>query len=252
MKKNILITFLLCLLTGCTTVAETSEPEEEIDYGDKTATTIGSIEDIQGNWDEGYHFFLTFDGNQLTIRDYTKAVVIETSVAYKENGSRIDIELEDNVLHRDYKGNPNMTIDELYTKDGYLHLIQNYTITGVDHYVLEKTDKGPFDDREILDDDYLDSLQGRWYLDGSDEEYLEFSGNHLYYSLDDILTLIDSEIHVIRYVGSDRIYIMPYDLTKDDFGAYTKLTLEEDGTLTGYQIVDDMDTSKDVFRKEDK
>ena len=121
---------------------------------------------LDGFWEEGYHYYLEFRGKRLTVRDYRRAVALETTVGYDadaiERGESAVISLADNVLSRTAKGEPFTMIRELRFEDGELKMLYYYTIMGETLYTLKKVDHGPFDHIIIRDAEFLDRLQGEW------------------------------------------------------------------------------------------
>ena len=63
---------------------------------------------IDGYWEEGYHYYIEFRGEALTVRDYSRRVMLETTVSYDadaaERGERVVIALADNTLSRNLRG----------------------------------------------------------------------------------------------------------------------------------------------------
>lgn len=167
---------------------------------------------LSGFWEEGYHYYLEFRDKRLTVRDYRRAVALETTVKYDadaiERGERAVISLADNVLSRTASGEPFTMIRELAWENGELKLLYYYTIMGETLYTLRKVDHGPFDHIVIRDDEYLDRLQGEWIewrADGERSSKLTIRR--------DRLSWFDGEVHpfhVVSYKTSpDVVRIVP-------------------------------------------
>ncbi len=81
-------------------------------------------EKLNGYWEEGYHYYLEFRDDKLTVRNYSRKICLETSVSYVadslEEGKRTVIKLENNILSKDYEGNMMSEIKELAYEDGRL------------------------------------------------------------------------------------------------------------------------------------
>ncbi|MBQ2110951.1 MAG: hypothetical protein II191_04310, partial [Clostridia bacterium] len=63
---------------------------------------------LNGYWEEGYHYYLEFKDETLTVRDYRRAIALETGCSYDaaalERGERTVIELKNNVLSTCWDG----------------------------------------------------------------------------------------------------------------------------------------------------
>lgn len=209
-------------------------------------------ERLNGFWEEGYHYYLEFRDERLIIRGYDRAVTLETTVSYDadrlDSGERTVITLADNVLSRDWEGKMMTEIKELAYENGELKMLYNYTIMGETLYTLTKKDHGPFAHIIIRDDEFLDKLQGRW-------EQWSSSGREL-----EPMIIKDNNVswaggggrfHVVSYTYErDRVYLVPESLTKDDFGAFTKVRVEPD-KLTATMMVCDMIMPLSVFARKD-
>ena len=209
---------------------------------------------INGFWEEGYHYYLEFRGKKLTVRDYRRAVCLETEVSYDERaverGERATLSLKDNVLSRDGYGRPFTIIRELTYENGELHLLYYYTIMGETLYTLKKVDHGPFDHIRVRDDEFLKGLQGKWVEwrpDGKTGTELYIRGNSL--------TLFSDRgqpFHVVSYAYEpDAVYLVPANLIDSDFGGYTRFRVLPD-RLTSTMMVCDMSMPLSVFARPDQ
>ena len=208
---------------------------------------------LNGFWEEGYHYFLEFRGKRLTVRDYRRAVALETSVKYDadaiERGESAVIELADNVLSRTAAGKPFTMIRELRYDGGELKMLYYYTIMGETLYTLHKVDHGPFDHILIRDDEFLDSLQGEWIEwreNGSRDSKLVIKGNKLSWFGE-----VGLPFHVVsRKTSPDRVYIVPENLIDTSFPGFAEIDVLPD-MLTTYMQVCDVSSPMTVFARED-
>ena len=113
-------------------------------------------EKLNGFWEEGYHYYLEFRDEKLTVRNYRREIAIETKVSYDsealDRGERTIIELADNVLSRTWDGEMMTEIKELAYENGELKMLYYYTIMGETLYTLKKVTHGPFEHIRIRDD----------------------------------------------------------------------------------------------------
>ena len=210
-------------------------------------------EELNGYWEEGYHYYLEFRDKKLTVRDYRRSVQLETEISYDaksvKKGERTVISLKDNVLSRTYNGEPFTMIRELaWTPDG-LELLYYYTIMGETLYKLHKVDHGPFDHIRIRDDEYLARLQGVWEEWSENKKIrnrLTIRGNTISGAF-----LDPSRFHVVSYNYSpDDVYLVPENLIDNDFPGYTRFEVLPD-MLTTRMIVMDASVPLSVFARPD-
>ena len=202
---------------------------------------------LNGFWEEGYHYYLEFDNEKLTVRNYDRSVAIRTTVDYDakaiDRGERTVISLADNVLSRDGSGEPFTMIRELAYEGGELKFLYYYTIMGEKLYTLKKVDHGPFAHIIIRDDEYLKQLQGSWYqIRGGKltDEKMVIVGNTI-----KALWSEAKPFHVVSYTyDKDSVYIVPENLISSDFGGYTAVEVKP-GMLTTRMII--YDASMPVF-----
>lgn len=197
---------------------------------------------LNGYWEEGYHYYLTVDKNRLTVRDYRRAIALETGISYDaaalDRGERTVISLDDNVLSRDAWGKPFTMIRELAYENGELKLLYYYTIMGETLYTLKKVDHGPFDHIKIRDKEWLPRLRGEWipwhYGKWDPELALTIrDGSFSWFGQQAV------PFHVVSYsYAPDEVYLVPANLTDNDFGFCTRIKVEAD-TLTTREIVMD-------------
>ncbi|MBQ9545077.1 MAG: hypothetical protein IJV00_08115 [Clostridia bacterium] len=207
---------------------------------------------LNGFWEEGYHYYIEIRDDKMTVRDYRRAVELETKISYAakaiERGERAVISMKDNVLSRTAAGEPFTMIRELAWESGELKLLYYYTIMGETLYTLKKVDRGPFDHIKIRDGEFLKSLQGewiRWRADGKKDDVLKIKNNKLLW-----LGIDWERFHVVSYDYSpDRVWIVPEDLTQKDFVCCTEFEVLP-GMLTAREIIMDVNTPLSVFIRE--
>lgn len=207
---------------------------------------------LNGFWEEGYHYYLEFDNEKLTVRGYDRGIRIETTVSYDadrlDSEERTVIDLENNILSRTYEGEMMSEIKELVYENGELKMLYNYIIMGETLYTLTKQDGGPFRHIIIRDDEYIDKLQGKWEKwssNGKGNNPLVIKNNTVFWAGG------GGRFHVVSYTyDRESVYIVPEDLTKSDFGAFTNIRVYPD-KLTTTMMVCDMSMPLSVFARED-
>ena len=209
-------------------------------------------EKLNGYWEEGYHYYLEFRDEKLSVMDYARRIMLETEVSYDadklEAGERTVITLKENVLSRTWEGKMMTEIKELAYENGELKMLYNYTIMGENLYTLTKQDGGPFRHIIIRDDEFMDKLQGRW------EEWTA-SGRE-----GNPMIIVDNTIswfggggtfHAVSYTyDKDSVYLVPYDLTTDNFTAFTRVRVLPDHLETTMMVCD-MSMPVSVFARKD-
>ena len=212
---------------------------------------------LNGYWEEGYHYYLEFRDEKLTVRDYRREIALETTVSYDaqqlERGEPTVIVLENNVLSRDYEGNMMTEIKKLSYENGELKLLYYYTIMGETLYTLQKKDEGPFAHIRIRDEEFLERLQGtwvKWTEKELREKYpptlLEITGNEISW-----MSPKKERFHVVTYrYAPEKVYLVPESLTSDNFVGFTHVEVLPD-MLTSTMIVCDMSMPLSVFARED-
>ena len=200
---------------------------------------------LNGYWEEGYHYYLEFQDDSLIVRGYDRKVVLETKVSYEEKDDLIEIRLKDNFLSYTYDHQMMSEIRRLTYEDGLLKLLYHSTINGETEYVLKKVDHSPFSHIIIRDEEYIDSLQGKWYRWNGNGDYLEIKGNKVYWMN------MEEEFHVVSYVSvPDKVQLVPADLCQGNFRGFTSIDVKED-MLTCYMIVYDMSVPLSVFARKE-
>ena len=206
---------------------------------------------LEGFWEEGYHYYLEFRQDRLTVRNYRREVVFETKVSYDadalEKGIRTVIHLDYNVLSRDAGGGMMMEIRELSYDNGELDMLEYYTIMGEKRYRLKKVDHGPFDHILIRDEEILPKIQGvwkEWRASGTGED-LVIRGNTLNWGF-----FGGGEFHAVSYTyAPDRVRLVPANLIDGNFRGFTEIEVG-DRTLTTRMIIYDASVPLTVFYRE--
>ncbi len=209
-------------------------------------------EKLNGYWEEGYHYYLEFRNEKLTVRGYDRGIRITTTVSYDadrlEAGERTVIKLENNVLSRTYNGEMMTEIKELAYENGELKMLYYYTIMGETLYTLRKTDNSPFSHIIIRDDEFIDRLQGRWEQwtpDGCGGSPMIIKGNTVSWAGG------GGKFHAVSYTyDRESVYLTPEDLTRGEFNAFTKIKVLPD-MLTTTMMVCDMSMPLSVFARKD-
>lgn len=212
---------------------------------------------LNGYWEEGYHYYLEFRKEHLTVRNYRREIKLETTVSYDadalERGERTIITLEDNVLSRDYEGGMMTEIKELAYENGELKLLYYYTIMGETLYTLQKKDEGPFAHIRIRDEEFLEGLQGTWIQWTEKETRGKFAPSALQITGNEISWMSPKKerFHVVSYrYDPEKVYLVPENLTSDSFTGYTHVEVLPD-MLTTTMMVCDMSMPLTVFARRD-
>ena len=78
-------------------------------------------ERLNGYWEEGYHYYMEFRDEKLTMREYRRKVVLETTVTYDaealDRGEETEIIPAEAVFSRWPDGDPAMEIRSLRWAD---------------------------------------------------------------------------------------------------------------------------------------
>ncbi|MBQ1846602.1 MAG: hypothetical protein II135_01225 [Clostridia bacterium] len=215
--------------------------------------------ELDGYWEEGYHYYLELKGKKAVLRDYAKRIIFETSVKYDNNavkkGEQTDIQLGETVLSRTYRGEPMTWIKRLYYDNGEIVMDYYYTIMGDTTYRLHKVDHDPFYNIVVRDKEILPQLQGlwlEWRKDGNYEKRygVRIAGDMISYGTADY-SMFASKFHAVSYRSSpDRIILVPADLTVREFPGMTTFNYNGD-MLTSYMIVMDASVPMSVFMREE-
>ncbi len=208
---------------------------------------------LNGFWEEGYHYYLEFNDERLTVRDYRRAIALETTVSYDaeaiEKNDYGVITLADHVLSRDAMGEPFTMIQSLTYDRGEIKLLYDYTIMGETLYTLHKVERGPFAHIRIRDAEYLDFLQGEWkeWRANGNGSTLVIKGNRLTWLGEE-----NSPFHVVSYeYRPDAAYIVPENLIDDSFAGFLPLQIYPD-MLTTTILVMDASMPLTVFARPDQ
>ena len=211
---------------------------------------------LNGFWEEGYHYYLEFRDEKMTLRRYDRVIELETNISYDaaamERGESVIITPENDRISSGLTGNMMREIHEIRFEDGVIHLTLHDYADEYLPYTLKKTERGPFDHIVIRDDEFLDSLQGVWKEWGakSGGNDLVIRGNHLKWGI-----WGEDDFHVISYnydgrYDPDRVYLVPEDLTRDSFRGFTKFDVKPDMLITTMMVCD-MSMPSTVFARAD-
>ncbi len=206
---------------------------------------------LNGYWEEGYHYYMEFRDEKLTMREYRRKVVLETTVTYDaealDRGEETEIIPAEAVFSRWPDGDPAMEIRSLRWADGELKLLEYYTIMGEKEYTLHKTERGPFGHLRIRDEEVLPGLRGLWreWKPKGGGRALVIEGNSLTWE-----GVGGGRIHAVSYnYAPEKIWLVPEDLTESGFGAFNNVEVRGNMLVTGL-IVMDMSMPASVFARE--
>ena len=211
-------------------------------------------EKLNGYWEEGYHYYMEFRDEKLTMREYRRKIVLETTVSYDaealDRGEETEIIPADPVLSRWPSGEMAMEIRSLRYVGGELKMLRYYTIMGEKEYTLKKVDGGPFRHIRIRDEEVLPGLQGTW-LEWRDwqngkRSALTIQGNTLSWG-----PYGGGKIHAVSYdYAPEKVWLVPEDLTESGFGGFNDVEVRGNMLVTGL-IVMDMSMPSSVFAREE-
>ena len=209
-------------------------------------------EKLNGFYEEGYHYYIEIRNERLTVRDYRRAIALETELSYDadriERGERTELFLKENVLSRAADGSMMSEIKQLHYDGGELKMLYNYTIMGETLYTLKKVEHGPFDHIRIRDTEFLQALQGRWteYLpNGKKGSAMVIAGNSLSW-----MGMGPFAFHAISYTASpNRVQLVPENLIDGDFRGFTSVEVERN-TLSTRMMIHDAPSPLRVFMRE--
>ena len=211
---------------------------------------------LNGYWEEGYHYFLEFRDEKMTVRRYDRVIQLETTVSYDaaamDRGETVLIKPENDRLSSGLTGNMMREIHELRWEDGVIHMTLHDYADEYLPFTLKKVENGPFSHIVIRDDEFLEGLQGVWKEWGgkASSHDLVIKGNELQWGV-----WGGGKFHAISYnydgnYDPNRVYLVPEDLTRDNFPGFTKIRVERT-MLTTTMMVCDMSMPTTVFARED-
>ncbi len=209
-------------------------------------------EKLNGYWEEGYHYFMEFRDEKLTMREYRRKVILETTVRYDaaamDRGEETEIVPEDPVFDRWPDGDPAMEIRSLRWVGGELKMLEYYTIMGEKEYTLKKVEGGPFRHIRIRDEEILPSLRGEWkeWTSKGPGRTLTIEDNSLSWR-----GVGGGKIHAVSYdYAPEKIWLVPEDLTERGFGSFSNVEVRGNMLVTGL-IVMDVSMPSSVFAREE-
>ncbi len=207
-------------------------------------------EKLNGYWEEGYHYYMEFRDDRLTMREYRRKIILETTVHYDaealDRGEETEIVPADPVFDRWPSGETAMEIRSLRWVDGELKMLENYTIMGEKEYTLRKVDGGPFRHIRIRDEEILPKLRGKWkeWTHSGPGGTLAIEGNALSWE-----GVGGGKIHAVSYdYDPGKVWLVPEDLTESGFGAFNDVEVRGNMLVTGL-IVMDMSMPSSVFAR---
>ena len=209
-------------------------------------------EKLNGYWEEGYHYYMEFRDEKLTMREYRRKIILETTVRYDaealDRGEETEIIPADPVFARWPSGEMSMEIRSLRYVGGELKLLKYYTIMGEKEYTLRKVDGGPFRHIYIRDEEVLPRLQGKWKVRTANriDRPLTIQGNSLRWDI-----LGGGRIHAVSYdYAPEKTWLVPEDLTESGFGGFDNVEVRGNMLVTRL-IVSDMSVPPTVFGREE-
>lgn len=211
-------------------------------------------EKLNGYWEEGYHYYMEFRDEKLTMREYRRKIILETTVRYDaaalDRGEETEIIPADPVFDRWPSGEMAMEIRSLRYVGGELKLLEYYTIMGEKEYTLKKVDGGPFRHIRIRDEEVLPRLQGTWLewraWQNGKRSALTIQGNTLSWG-----PYGGGKIHAVSYdYAPEKVWLVPEDLTESGFGGFNDVEVRGNMLVTGL-IVMDMSMPSSVFAREE-
>lgn len=211
---------------------------------------------LNGFWEEGYHYYLEFRDDKMTVRRYDRVIELETTVSYDaaamDRGEAAVIIPENNRLSSSLTGEMMREIHELRWENGELKLTLHNYADEYRYFTLKKAEHGPFDHIVIRDGEFLEGLQGVWKEWGGKDSSsdLIIRGNELKWRF-----FGSEKFHVISYnyngrYDPDRVYLVPEDLTRDSFSSFSKFDVKPDMLITTMMVYD-MSVPSTVFARED-
>ena len=208
-------------------------------------------EKLNGYWEEGYHYYMEFRDEKLTMREYRRKIILETTVSYDaealDRGEETEIIPVDPVFDRWPDGEPAMEIRSLRYAGGELKMLEYYTIMGEKEYTLKKVDGGPFRHIRIRDEEVLPRLQGLWreWRPNGKGSALTIEGNSLSWE-----SFGGGKIHAVSYnYDPGKVWLVPEDLTESGFGGFDNVEVKGN-MLTTRLIIMDMSVPTTVFARE--
>lgn len=180
-----------------------------------------------GYWESGCDYYLQIEDDRLILRDYARRIVLDTFfTAQAVSDGSMELIPGESGLSYEEKPDNYAEITQMCLENGEIRLNVRFIASERDEeYMLRQVENGPFDHIIILDDEVLPEFEGVWHE--PDQEWtMEISGAHLCVYPDDYPDnrWIDADIHAIRYSRDETdgtVYLVPEDLTADDFGGFT-------------------------------
>ena len=199
---------------------------------------------LNGAWEERgvIGTRIEIEGNIIDIM-WRNSTVLKTKFKTVEKDGKLSLILNDKEMRYTKDTPAYATVEEIYFENDSLHFIELFPITGTSTTVLSKTTNSRYGNYEIVDDEILPLLQGKWI---SNDEYLKLEIKGRTIACNDNKT----KIHILKSNGS---FVGKYEVVDDDPSKFSLLyfnRVEFDGVnILAYEYVCDAPSVEIVFRK---
>lgn len=92
---------------------------------------------------------------------WRNSTVLQTTFSEKIDGDRVILALKNNELKYSYEQKPYATVDELYYQNGYIHIVENFPISGLSTDEFKRTENSRYGAYDVVNE-LLPSLRGEW------------------------------------------------------------------------------------------
>ena len=185
----------------------------------------------EGWWEDGDRFYLEVRGSRMTLRDFSKQVLLSAEQQILDRGSGHWEIVPEETAFTLVDGSEAEVMALCWDGEG---LQFRYRCgDGVECRTLVKAVEGPFADTLIRDEELLPQLQGRW---------VQEDGDYVLCLADDILTITHGEetvsvtpVHTVsyRHDESGHVYLVNAELTENYIGDFPGFEMK-DGALVSY------------------
>ena len=223
----------------------------------KISTEEVTPDSVLGYWNSDSQYYMELTEDELILRDSFKNINLQTGYSVENIAGMLIFDLEDTDLtYSPDTPDPYGYISEMFYDEGriYMYYVHKYYPDETRETVFEATDKGPFDNIIIRDDEYLDELQGKWMESPNSSYVILIEGNHMsigYEYADGKMDIEDEmDFHVISYdYYPEKVYLIHDDLIDTYFYAFTQFEYSDGKLYSNEMVLDaDWDTSV-VFSK---